>query len=80
MVFITPRCIYHAYVLYTVPFRMVSKFIFLRKKEGIMDETAIGKWVGVGGALLLFPVAIWLFVLGLGGSASGLYRFCCWLI
>jgi len=45
-----------------------------------MIEMAIGKWIGVGGALLLFPVAIWLFVLGLGGSASAFYRFCCWLI
>jgi hypothetical protein len=52
---------------------------FPREKEDTMVKTSAGKWIGAGGALLLGPIAIWLFVLGLGGSAAALYGFCSWL-
>jgi hypothetical protein len=45
-----------------------------------MVEINVRKWIGAGGALLLSLVAIWLFALGIGGSASALYGFCCWLL
>jgi hypothetical protein len=44
-----------------------------------MVEGNMQKWVGTGGALLLSLIAIWLFALGIGGSAAALHGFCCWL-